>query len=165
MHSKPQQEHEWLQKLVGDWVYDGECPAGPDQPPMKFEGTETVRSIGGLWVQGEGRGQMPDGDPATMIITIGYDPHKKRYVGTWIGSMMAYQWVYEGDLDASGKVLTLNSVGPKFGEDGTADWSQMIQYKDVIEFHDDDHRTLSGHFLGEDGQWVQMMATNYRRAT
>lgn len=163
MFAEPQQKHQWLQKLVGEWTYEGECPMGPDQSPSRYQGTERVLSIGGMWVLGEGEGEMPGGGTARMLITLGYDPNRKRYVGTWVGSMMAYLWVYEGELDASGKVLTLNSVGPLFGSDGTPDWSRMIQYKDVIEFHDDDHRTFSGHMLGEDGQWVQIMSSEYRR--
>jgi Protein of unknown function (DUF1579) len=31
---------------------------------------------------------------------------KKRFVGTWIGSMMTYMWVYDGELDRSERVLT-----------------------------------------------------------
>ena len=42
---------------------------------------------------------MPDGGPATMIMTLGYDPAKKRFVGTFIGSMMTNLWVYEGELE------------------------------------------------------------------
>jgi len=41
------------------------------------------------------------------MMTLGYDPQKKRYLGTWIGSMMSHLWVYEVELDASGSVLTL----------------------------------------------------------
>ncbi len=45
---KPQQEHEWLGQLIGDWESEMECVMGPDQPPMKSKGTESVRSLGGL---------------------------------------------------------------------------------------------------------------------
>jgi hypothetical protein len=37
------------------------------------------------WVQGKNRGEMP-GDMATMVITLGYDPQKECYIGTFIGS-------------------------------------------------------------------------------
>ena len=58
---EPQAEHKWLQRMVGEWTYEHNCSMGPDQPPMKATGTETVRSVGGLWTMGEGRGEMPDG--------------------------------------------------------------------------------------------------------
>ncbi len=114
MQSEPQQEHKWLQRLVGEWTYEHECSMGPDQPPMKATGTESVRSIGGLWTLGEGHGEMPDGGPAVTIMTLGYDPQSKRFVGTFIGSMMTHLWIYNGTLDAAGKVLTLDTEGPDF---------------------------------------------------
>jgi hypothetical protein len=110
MHCEPTKEHQWLQKFVGEWTYESEGPPSPDQPPgqppSKFTGTESVRSIGGIWIQGEGRGQMPGGGEAIMVLTIGYNPATKRYVGTWIGSMMTMLWVYDGELDAAGRILT-----------------------------------------------------------
>jgi hypothetical protein len=30
MNAKPTKEHLWLQRLVGDWTFDGECLMGPD---------------------------------------------------------------------------------------------------------------------------------------
>ena len=59
MHVELQKEHHWLQKLLGEWTYEHEMPTGPDQPPSKFTGIENVRSLGGLWVLCEGRGEMP----------------------------------------------------------------------------------------------------------
>ncbi|HOF88403.1 MAG TPA: DUF1579 family protein, partial [Armatimonadota bacterium] len=32
---KPQKEHAWLHKMVGEWVAEGEGVMEPDQPPMK----------------------------------------------------------------------------------------------------------------------------------
>jgi hypothetical protein len=61
MHEEPRAEHRWLEKLVGEWTYEGECIMGPDQPTMKMTGVETVRSLGGLWTIGEAENAMPDG--------------------------------------------------------------------------------------------------------
>jgi hypothetical protein len=156
--AKPQKEHEWLTRLVGEWTYEGECSMGPDQPPMKSTGKETVRSLGGLWMVGESEANMPNGEPATMIITLGYDPKTNRYVGTWVGSMMTHMWHYDGEMDASGKVLTLNAEGPSF-----ADPNKTAKYQDIIEVKDDNHRILRSQFQGEDGKWTQFMTANYKR--
>lgn len=155
---EPQKEHQWLEKLVGEWTSEMDCHPGPDQPATKMAVTEIVRSIGGLWVQCEGRGEMPGGPPMVTIMTLGYDPAKKRYLGTFIGSMMTHMWVYDGQLDASGKLLTLDTEGPSF----TAE-NKMVKYQDMIEWHSDDHRTLSSQTLGEDGKWQHFMTAHYRR--
>lgn len=160
MDSKPAKEHEWLQKLVGNWASEMECVMGPDQPPMKSKGTESVRSVGGLWTLGEGSGEMPDGGKMTSFMTLGYDPQKQRFVGTFVASMMTHMWVYEGTLDAAGKVLTLDTEGPVFGAEG-----KMTKYKDIITFIDDDHRTLTSRILGDDGKWTEFMTAHYRRTT
>ncbi|MBD2434815.1 MULTISPECIES: DUF1579 domain-containing protein [Fischerella] len=158
MKTEPQHEHHWLQKLVGEWTYETEATMKPDTPPERFGGIERVRSLGGLWVLAEGQGEMPGCGTATTMITLGYDPQKKRYVGTWIGSMMTYLWVYDGEMDTAEKVLTLNADGPDMTGEG-----KIAKYKDVIEFKSDDHRLLTSHVLGDDGQWHKFMTTDYRR--
>jgi hypothetical protein len=156
VHTEPQKEHHWLQQLVGEWTYEHEC--GAAEQGSKSQGTESVRSIGGLWVVGEGQGQMPDGRAATMIITLGYDPQQKRYVGTWIGSMMTHLWIYAGSLDTTGKILTLSAEGPSF-----TDCAKMAKYQDIIEIKSSDHRVLRSRLLGDDGKWAEFMTANYRR--
>lgn len=158
MQAEPQKEHQWLQKLVGEWTSEAEATMGPDKPPEKFTGTESVRSLGGLWILAEGRGEMPGGGAATTLLTLGYDPQKKRFVGTFIGSMMTHLWVYDGALDADGKALTLDTEGPSMAAEG-----KMVKYQDVIEFKSDDHRTLTSRMLGDDGEWHTFMTANYRR--
>jgi len=158
MEAKPQKEHQWLQKLVGDWTYETDAPPQQGQPESKATGTETVRSLGGIWILAEGRGEMPGGGPATTLMTLGYDPDKKRFVGTWIGSMMTHLWSYDGELDQAERVLTLNSEGPSMAGDG-----KMAQYQDIIEFKGPDHRTLTARTLGADGKWQQFMTVDYRR--
>src|SRR5918996_3048081 len=129
MMAQPQKEHQWLQQLLGEWTYEGEATMEPGKPPEKFKGTESVRSLGGLWILAEGQGEMPGGGTATMLLTLGYDPQKKRFVGTWIGSMMTHLWVYDGALDAAERVLTLDTEGPNMAAEGT-----MAKYQDVIGF-------------------------------
>jgi Protein of unknown function (DUF1579) len=158
MQAEPQKEHHWLQKLVGNWTSEMEADMGPGQPCMKSQGTESVRSIGGLWIVAEGKGEMPGGQPATMIMTLGFDPRTGRFQGTWIGSMANHLWVYDGELDAAGKVLTLYAEGPSFENP-----EQLKKYKDVIELKSDDHRILTSHLLGDDGKWRQFMTAHYRR--
>lgn len=158
MKAEPQKEHQWLEKLLGEWTLESEASMGPDQPPGKFKGSETVRSLGGLWVICEGQGEMPGGGIGHMIMTLGYDPQQKRFVGTWIGSMMTNLWVYDGSLDAAGKVLTLNSEGPAMSGDG-----KIAKYQDIIEFKSDDYRTLTSRTLSDDGTWNHFMTANFRR--
>src|SRR5262249_12439944 len=112
MKVEPQKEHHWLQKLVGDWTFETECIMGPDQPPEKFAGSERVRSLGGVWVLCEGRGETPGGGTGLTLMTLGYDPVKKRFVGSFIGSMMTHLWIYDGALDPAAKILTLDTEGP-----------------------------------------------------
>lgn len=158
MQSNPQPEHQWLQKLVGRWTMEAECVMGPDQEPMKNSGTEVVRSLGGLWTIGEGEGTPPGSDQLVQsIMTLGYDPMQQRYVGSFVASCMAQIWIYNGSLDATGKILTLDTEGPAFSGQGLA------KYQDIIEFQNDDHRTLTSQVLGEDGQWVRFMTAHYRR--
>ena len=158
MMAKPHKEHQWLDKFCGDWTYEGEASMGPDTPVQMFRGTESARSLGGLWYVLEGEGDMPGYPSAKTMLTIGYDPRKKKYVGTWIGSMSAQLWVYEGSVDESGKILTLSAEGPDMSGAG-----KTAKYKDVTEFVSDCHRVLTSHMLGEDGQWHQFMKSHYRR--
>lgn len=158
MQAEPQKEHQWLQQFVGNWTYESEGMCGPDQAPVKSTGREKVRSIGGLWIISEGEGEMPGGGLANTLMTLGYNPVKKRFVGTWLGSMMTHLWIYDGSLDPTGKVLTLNTEGPSFTSE-----SKLAQYKDVFELASPDHRILTSHSLGDDGKWTQFMTAHYRR--
>lgn len=158
MPAKPQEEHLWLQKLLGEWTFESECAAEPGQPNQKFRGSEHTKALGDLWIIGEGEGDMPGGGRAKMLITLGYDPNRRAFVGSWLGSMMTHLWVYEGQLDEAKRVLTLSAQGPSF-----TDPNKLAKYQDIIEIISDDHRTLTSRTQGEDGQWTQFMSAHYRR--
>jgi hypothetical protein len=156
---EPQTEHKWLRRFLGEWTYKTTVPAQAGQPPHEATGTESVRGVGDLWVVAESRGEMPGAGPMTSVMTLGFSPGRKRFVGTWLGSMMTHLWLYDGELDPSGRVLTLTSEGPSMENDGT-----MSTYQDVIEFKSDDHRTLTSRVRGKDGAWQQFMSMEFRRS-
>jgi len=158
MQTKPEPQHHWLLRLIGHWKSEGKAGDAPGMPDVRFEATETFRAIGELWAQGEGSMKTPDGSTHTTQMTLGYDPVRKRFVGTWIGSMMSHLWIYDGALDAGGTILTLESEGPNFTDTG-----KMAKYRDVIEIKSEDHRVLTSQTLRDDGTWHQFMEAHYRR--
>ncbi|NJL60947.1 MAG: DUF1579 domain-containing protein [Methylacidiphilales bacterium] len=158
MRAEPQNEHQWLMKLVGDWTYEVEVTMGADRPPEKAVGTESVRSLGGLWILAEGQGDMPGCGAATTIITLGYNSETKRYTGTFVGSMMTHLWVYDGELDATQKVLILDSEGPAMSGEG-----KMAKYRDAIEFVSEDCWTMTSYILDDNGKWQGFMTAYYQR--
>ncbi len=158
MLENPQPEHKWLHQLVGNWVSESECRKAPEEKPEKSSGRFVCCSLGELWVILEGEGAAPDGSNWKCVITLGYDPNQKKYVGNSIVSMMSHLWPYQGALDQSGKKLALDSEGPRCdGKEGTA------QYRDTIEIVDKDHWIFTGEVQGDDGSWTQIMTShNYR---
>ncbi len=91
MQTDPSPEHAWLKQLVGDWRFEHEFSPGPGEPTIKLPGREKVRMMGDLWVVFEGGGEMHTGDEMSYLMTLGFDPNKGAYVGSWIGSPMAHR--------------------------------------------------------------------------
>ena len=158
MGTKPVAEHAWLQKLVGEWRMASEFAMEPGGPKMRTEGTESVRSLGGLWAFSEIKDSMPGGAETTMYRTLGYDVSFKEYRGCWFGSMSSHLWKFAGRLSDNGKTMTLDCEGPDMEKDG-----ETALYRDVIELADADHRTTTTYGQDEKGEWQEMMKTTYTR--
>jgi Protein of unknown function (DUF1579) len=157
MHADPQKQHQWLDQFIGEWISEVEWSMGSDQPPSKSNGTEVVKSLGGLWIIAEGVSEMPDASSDKTMMTLGFDPQSDRFVGTFIGTMMTHLWIYNGSLDTTEKILTLDTEGPNFTQ------ATMTKFKDIIEFASPDHRIMTSQILGDDGNWLQFMTAHYRR--
>lgn len=158
MLAQPQQEHKWLDQLVGEWTAEMECVMGPGQEPMKSTGSSSVRSLGGLWTVDRMLGTSPDGGEVESVMTLGYDPAKQKYVGTFVCGVMTLMWLYEGTVSADGTTLTLDTEGPSMAGDGTT-----ARYQDIIEIKSPTHRILRSQSLGPDGNWVHFMTAHYHR--
>lgn len=150
-------EHMWLEQFVGEWRNEGQCNMGPDQPEIKNTGTVTTRSLGGVWIISEGTGEMPDGGTMHSIVTLGFDPVQKAYVGTFVADCMTHLWPYKGTLNAEETILTLDSEGPSFSGEG------MAKYQDIMEVVSKDHWILRSQFLDAEGNWIPFMRCDHYR--
>ncbi|MEZ6061756.1 MAG: DUF1579 domain-containing protein [Planctomycetaceae bacterium] len=153
-----EKEHAWLQQFVGEWESESEASMGPGQPSIKGKGAMSSRMLGEFWVVSEITGDIGGGS-IHAIQTIGYDPRKKKYVGTWVDSMMNHMWKYEGAVDDSGKLLTLEAEGPNF-----MDEKKLTKFRDSYEFKSPDHIVATSSMQGEDGKWIIFMTGHIRRA-
>ena len=142
---EPTKQHEWLRQLVGEW--DGDVG----------DGVANARMLGGLWLVSDVKVMIGD-TTMTAVWTVGYDPQKKKYVGTWVDSVTPYLWTYEGSLDASGRILTLETEGPNPTAGG-----KMTKMRDAIEITDKEHFALSSSMRDDAGKWNTFMTVNYRR--
>jgi hypothetical protein len=155
--TKPTPEHKILAADEGTWDATVKSfGAGPDAEPTVSKGTEVNTVLpGGLWVLSkfegdfagvkfEGRGQF------------GYDPLKKKYIGTWIDSLMPNLMVLEGTYDA--KTRTMTFVGEGIEPNGKTPYTQKM----VTTMKDDDtrHFTL---YMKIDKDEVKLMEIEYKK--
>ena len=153
---KPTAQHAWLEKFAGEWKVETEIHMVPGEEPVRGTGSESARMLGGFWVVGEGTGEMP-GMTMKWILTFGYDPKKEKYVGTWIDSMSSQRWEYEGTVDESGKILTLETEGYCPMEQKTC------KFRSTVEFKSDDLRVFTEKKQAEDGSWATAVVSTFTR--
>lgn len=149
--------HLWLQKMVGEWTVESEGLM-PDGSKFTTTGRESVRKLGEYWIVNEGVGPMPgDEEEGRMIISLGYDRHKGKFVGTFIGSMMMGLMVYEGNFDADGR-LALDCEGEAMDDE-----TKTAMYRDTTHWEGDDVRVSTSHFQDENGAWKPFMTVRSTR--
>ena len=124
---------------------------------MKCKGSMSARMLGGFWLVSEAKGDVM-GTQVTALQTIGYDPQAKKYVGTWIDSVVNHMWEYEGTVDAAGKTLTLEAEGPNLTQEG-----KLAKFRDIYEFKSKDEIATSSQMLGDDGRWITFMNGTAKR--
>ena len=102
--SKPTKEHEYLAKDLGTRTGTMKVwPQGPDAASMEISFSETNTSLlGGFWVESK-----LDAGPYKGHGMMGYDPVKKKYLGTWMNNMFPHLNVMEGTYDEAAHELTM----------------------------------------------------------
>ncbi len=121
----PTAEHKILATEEGTWdaavkSFEG----GPNSEPAVSKGTEVNTLLpGGLWLVSKFEGEF-GGVKFEGHGQFGYDPNKKKYIGTWIDSMVPTMSLLEGEYDAKTKTMTY--VGEGTGPDGKTKYLQRM---------------------------------------
>lgn len=153
----PTKEHELLKQFAGEWTAVAETVPAPGEEALKCVGTETAKMVGGYWLVSNGQAEMM-GMQTSSVLSIGYDPNKKKYIGTFLCSMDSTLWTYEGTMDESGKKLTLMTEGPS-----PLDPTQKAVFREVLELKDQDHKSFTSYMKTEDGNWQKFVTVEYER--
>jgi hypothetical protein len=152
----PGPEHELLKKDVGVWDATVELSMAPGAAPAVSKGTETVLMLGGFWQLAQFKSEMM-GQPFEGLGTVGYDPAKGKYVGTWIDSMTPGYYTVEGTYNAATKTMTTMMEGPDPS-------GQTAKMRETTEWKDADNRVFTMYGPpGPDGKEPVAMRITYKR--
>jgi hypothetical protein len=144
-------QHKWLQKFEGEWETETVADMGSGQPKSKGTGTIKSEMLGKFWVINDMTAEM-GAFKVSGRQTIGYDKATEKYVGTWVDSMSDFIWQYDGSVDETGKILTLEAKGPDMFQPG-----KMALYRDIYNFVSEDEVKLTSTMQGPDGKWIDFM--------
>src|SRR5947207_3559888 len=133
---KPGKNHELLKRFDGSWQVHGKFWDETGKSTAEFTFVETgTLCCNGLWLIYTDKGEY-QGKPYEGHGTLGYDEHKKKFVGTWVDSMGTSIDIGEGSLDEKGKVFTYVSAVPDADGNST-------RYKRVTEIKSDDLQMMT----------------------
>jgi len=152
----PNENHQVLGALVGDWNYTIKWWMSPDGEPEISKGTSEVEWImGGRFIQHEVEGTSM-GQPFEGLGVTGYDNEKKQYQSTWIDNMGTGIMTASGSYDAKTKTLS---------DQGTFSCPAEGQksFRAVTKFIDQDNFTYEWYMAGPDGKEFRAMEIVYAR--
>jgi Protein of unknown function (DUF1579) len=142
MPPKPTAEHKIVTADEGTWDATVKSYQSPDSEPIVSKGVEVNTVVtGGLWLSSVFKGDF-GGMAFEGHGQFGYDPSKKKYVGTWIDSFSPSLIVLEGTYSPETKTMTY------VGEVGSPTDSSKITYKMVTTTKSDSSRVFTLYMTG-----------------
>ncbi len=148
---QPTEHHEGLLTKVGEW--EGTLTtAMPGMPENSTAARETVEPVGALWIQS--RFECNLGMPYVGTGCTGYDPAKKKFVGTWIDNFDTYLALMKGDLDPETGAIVMHWEGPN------PVTGELVHHRSVNVGRKDSY--TSTFFMGE-GEGVKYMVIEMKR--
>ena len=155
-HATPTDEHAVLNQFVGEWKTTGKG-TDPSGKQTEMSGYEFDRMVlGDFWLFFVYNSQMA-GKPFVGHGMIGYDPAKKKYVGSWVDSMSPFMTTLEGTADRKTKSITLDAIGT----DPMTE--KACKGRLVFEFQDNDHRSVRSYKIDESGEAKLAFELHYTR--
>jgi hypothetical protein len=148
-------EHEVLKSDVGTWDATVESFMPGVAQPMISKGTETNTLVGGLWLVTDFKSDLM-GQPFQGHGVSGWDPNKKKYVGTWVDTLSTGLGLSESTYDAASKTM----VGTFEGPDPSG---QVTKMKSSVVWKDPNTRVFTMSGPGPDGKDATFMKITYTR--
>ncbi len=146
---KPGPEHAILKKFEGSWNATVSFAGGESKGTANYK-----MDLGGFYLRFHFKGDFGSAPFEGRGIT-GYDPAKKKYVGSWADSMSPHLRVTEGSFSKDGSTYTETSGW--LGMDG-----KNHKIKTVHEFKDKDTIKFAIYQV-DDGKDQEMMKITYKR--
>jgi hypothetical protein len=152
---QPGPEHQVMKDDVGTWDATVEAFMAPEAPPAVSKGTETNRlTAGGLWLVSDFKSEFM-GQPFEGHGVMGWDPAKKKYVGTWVDSMTTTVSQSESTYDAATKTFTGWMEGPD-------ETGKTVKTKAVTQLQSPDSKVFTMYRTIE-GKEVPTLRITYTR--
>ena len=153
---QPTKQHKMLAMQVGTWDAKMEYLDFETGKPTTSKGVSIRKMpLGSFWLIDNFQADMM-GMPFKGMGITGYDPEKKKLVGTWIDSMTPSLMVIEGNFDGEGKVMTMSGMG--VGMDGKPAKTTM---KTTV--HGKDKHVFEMFSSMPDGKDMKLMTITYTR--
>ena len=150
---QPTDQHHRILADVGTWNVKCTYMMDPSQPEMVCDATETIEPVGGFWTVSRFESDFM-GMPFVGRCTLGYDPRKERFVGSWVDCMSSTMFVMEGGFRADGKTLEMHSEGPHMAT------GEIVPMRMVTTYRDDGTRAFD-MFVGNPGGQGEMQCFHY----
>ena len=151
----PQPEHKLLERFAGEWKFERmSAPDDGSKPENLGSGDVRAELLGGFFVVSRWAGKLYGGD-YKAVQTLGFDVDKSAYAGTWVDSIMSYQWQLNGSYESDNKEFVVQATGP--GPSGGTK-----KYRERYQFHSADSITIVAQMLNGE-KWVTFMTTRLTR--
>lgn len=144
------EQHKHLLAGVGEWEGTLTSYYDPTAKPTPVPARETVTAVGEFWVLSQFHCDLP-GMPYHGSGHYGYDPEKKKFIGTWVDSTSSYFSLMEGEVDSKTKALVMRWKAPNETGKVVPHWSESVENGDA--------RTMtfySGEGAGTKGMVIEM---------
>jgi len=152
---QPTAEHRLLKEHAGRWKVACKFYMEPGQPPMEAEATETVEMVGEFWTLSKYESSFM-GAPFVGRATMGYEPHAKRFVSTWVDSMAPVLFHFTGEK--KGDTITMK------GKAWSCMTNSVLEHRTTEKHVSKDERIFEMFATMPGGDEVKMMTHHYRRA-
>lgn len=148
--------HSELRRKEGSWSVQCTYFMGGDADPIEVPGTEEGHMLGDLWCNSRFEADML-GTPLRGNASIGFDPVKGKYVGTWKDSATPFLYTFEGEFDAESTVLEM------LGENFDPVRGKPAIYRSRLEFVSKNEHILDLTIDVPEGLPIKVLRYHYTR--